>query len=169
MKKTILTLTLAAAALFSTQAFAQTSDNNTCPAAPCDQAYNCNRPGRCLQNPDSCAYNPFESLNLTADQQAKLKELRDKKFQQKTKDNKDRRELRQARRQAHLQDIKAILTPEQYVEFLEISFVNGNGPSKAKANKGDRNGKQRKSNKNKNGRQQASRAAQGQNATQASK
>lgn len=38
MKKTIVTLALASAALLSTSAFAQTANNNNCPAAPCPPA-----------------------------------------------------------------------------------------------------------------------------------
>lgn len=131
MKKNILTLTLATAAIFSTSAFAQSAGDNSasCPAAPCGApcapGYNCNTPCPYFQNPDSCMMNPFAELNLTADQQAKIKELRTKKFQQKTKDIKNKRELRQAKRQAYLYDLKSILTPEQYVQYLEQSYVNG--------------------------------------------
>lgn len=169
MKKTILTLTLATAALFTSQAFAQTSDSNGCPAVPCGAVYNCNN-AQCpyLQNPDSCMMNPFASLNLTADQQAKLKELRNKKFQQKTKDIKSRQELRQARRQACLQDIKSILTPEQYVQFLENNFVNGNGYGNAKAYKNGKGPRHHKGNRN-NCPQQPCPGAPCQNAPQASK
>lgn len=143
MKKTILTLTLATAALFSTSAFAQSAanGNGSCPAipcgAPCGPDYNCNAPCPYLQNPDSCMMNPFASLNLTADQQAKVKELRNKKFQQKTKDIKSKQELRQAKRQAYLYDLKSILTPEQYVQYLENSYINGPAFGKGvKYNKG---------------------------------
>lgn len=147
MKKTILTLTLATAALFSTSAFAQSAanGNGSCPATPCGApcgtpcgpVFNCNAPCPYLQNPDSCMMNPFASLNLTADQQAKVKELRNKKFQQKTKDIKSKQELRQAKRQAYLYDLKSILTPEQYVQYLENRYINGPAFGKgAKYNKG---------------------------------
>ena len=128
MKKTIVTLTLASAAFISTSVFAQTANNNNCPAAPCPPCGpGCNGCAPCpyFQKPDSCVMNPFAELNLTADQQAKIKELRNKKFQQTTKDIKNRRELSQAKRQAYLHERKSILTQEQYVQFLENSYANG--------------------------------------------
>lgn len=129
MKKTILTLTLASATLFTTSVFAQSTNNanncQTAPCAPCGSGYNCNAPCPYFQNPDSCMMNPFADLNLTADQQAKIKELRNKKFQQKTKDIKTKQELRQAKRQDFLNDLKGILSQEQYVQFLENSYTNG--------------------------------------------
>lgn len=81
------------------------------------------------------AMNPFEGLNLTADQQAKIEALKancpmkaDKQKADK-QDKKDRKaEMMQKRIQGKrdfLAQLKGILTPEQYVTFLENSFVNG--------------------------------------------
>lgn len=126
MKKTILTLTIATAALFSTSAFAQSdcSKAKECRAQKSEASCKKDKPCAMKQKADSCMLNPFAELNLTADQQAKLKELRNKEYRQKTKDIKTPEELRQYKRQAYLDDVKSILTEQQYVQFLENSYVN---------------------------------------------
>lgn len=88
---------------------------------------------------DSCrsrgCYNPFEGLGLTAGQQKKLDELkadckqqryRDRAadLQQKKEEISRRRAEAKESRVKYLKDVKAILTPEQYIQFLENNFVN---------------------------------------------
>ncbi|MCM1163886.1 MAG: hypothetical protein NC339_06540 [Muribaculaceae bacterium] len=117
MKKIIIATSVLLSSLFAGQAFAQTpcTDQATCKAAQeqCQQQRPC----------------PFDGLNLTAEQQAKLKEItpctsdkKDKKDKQDIK--KECRENAKAARQEYLTKIKAILTPEQYVQYLENSYVN---------------------------------------------
>lgn len=92
------------------------------------------------------APNPFEGLNLTADQQTKLEalkkeckeasmakaETRQKQVQERK--NVNREEAKKARTE-ELAKIKAILTPEQYVKFLENSYLTGrHGKKGAKDN-----------------------------------
>ena len=92
------------------------------------------------------APNPFEGLNLTADQQTKLDalkkecqearkakaEARKSQAQQRKDANK---EAAKTARTEELAKIKAILTPEQYVQFLENNFVNArHGKKVAKDN-----------------------------------
>lgn len=84
-----------------------------------------------------CEFNPFEGLNLTENQQAKLNDLKsefckkqdqrkngeDKKLDKNKKDNQQRPDRREAKRE-YLAKVKSILTPEQYVTFLENMTVN---------------------------------------------
>lgn len=149
MKKILLAVFVLAATTCS--AFAQTpaNANNTqrTPTATCE------RKG---PMPECC--NPFEGLNITADQQAKLDALKaeckarfekSKADRQKEKANKkadkmkakaEARAKMKAEREQMLAKIKGILTPEQYVQFLENNFVNGasKGPRMDKDFKGPR-------------------------------
>lgn len=84
-----------------------------------------------------CEYNPFEGLNLTENQQAKLNDLKSefcKKQENRKnsegqnvdnnkKNDKQRPNRRQAKRE-YLAKVKSILTPDQYVIFLENMTVN---------------------------------------------
>lgn len=151
MKKILLAVLVLAAACGS--AFAQNTNNAQQPqAAACE--LNGQKPGMC---------NPFEGLNLTADQQSKFdalkaeckarfekskadrqKEKADKKAD-KMKAKAEARAKAKAAREQMLAKIKGILTPEQYVKFLENNFVNGadKGPRPGKdfkAQRGDRKG-----------------------------
>lgn len=137
MKKIIMAIALGAAgigAAFAAQPAANT-DNSTCNAAT-----ECTAPPACCANTSKCS--PFEGLNLTPEQQAKLDDLRKtctEQRQQARADRKkadaDRRQARENGRRDMLAKIKEILTPEQYVTFLENNFVNaGNKPAKAHGN-----------------------------------
>ena len=75
------------------------------------------------------AVNPFEGLTLTDAQQSKLKEVTDKQKAQRTEKKKEAgkqreqaRQERKTKRSAYLKEVKAILTPEQYVTFLENAY-----------------------------------------------
>ncbi len=145
MKKILLaSLVLAAAVGANAQ---NPTCNADCPKA--DKA-SCS-PGECAA-PGACPVNPFEGLNLTADQQTKLDALKAdckarrqeamataKADKEKVKADRKKamegmRERVKGERTAMLAKIKDILTPEQYVQFLENNFVNG-------ADRGQRHGK----------------------------
>jgi len=149
MKKILLAALVLAASVGS--AFAQDNTaNNTQPAPTAGTEQ------KCQMKPH---YNPFEGLNITAEQQTKLDALRAEckaKFdqaraeQQKAKADKQKAKAEKkankqkakaeafakmrAEREQMLAKIKNILTPEQYVKFLENSYLNS-------ANKGPRPGK----------------------------
>lgn len=72
------------------------------------------------QTPRDCA---FEGLNLTDAQKEQLKAVA-KKHAESKKDKTAKKEARKEATRTYLAEIKAILTPEQYVQFLENSFVN---------------------------------------------
>ena len=96
--------------------------------------------------------NPFEGLNLTEAQQNSIKQLnanRKEARKAQMKANKENRkkmkaEMRnqhKASKKAYLNEVKAILTPEQYVSFLENSYMNASGRKghkNAMHNKGDK-------------------------------
>ncbi len=83
------------------------------------------------REPKCCTANPFEGLNLTQEQQTKIDAL---KAECKTRcdkakaDKKERRAERASQQRTNRADmlakLKGILTPEQYVKFLENNFVN---------------------------------------------
>lgn len=79
---------------------------------------------------------PFSSLNLSADQKSKIQAL-DTNMQAQRKERRDSRQAQRSNsRKEYLAGLKSILTPEQYTQFLEDSFVNkAMKPSK----RGDRN------------------------------
>lgn len=96
------------------------------PAANCGQVCNspcdttvCNFGAR----PGKACYNAFEGLNLTEQQKTQLAELR--------KEHKARGESRQQAKADYRKDrlakIKSILTPEQYLQFLENSYLQSGG------------------------------------------
>lgn len=118
-------------------------------------------------------YNPFEGLNLTEKQINDLKALKPSKENAQKKEGKknlsdkdkaskkklskaekqaarkDRMDQRKKSRQDYLAKVKSILTPEQYVKFLENNYTNGgqkmmarhNKMAKMKTGKHARNGK----------------------------
>lgn len=150
MKKKIFAIALMALATAgASTAFAATDNKDskgTCPQTECTAPGEC-RPEKC--RPDNC---PFEGLNLTADQQAQVKALREDCAKQRKADKEqlkaDARKACDARkadaltkRADYLAKLKAILTPEQYVKFLENSFTN-QGPRGPKFDgpRGDRKG-----------------------------
>lgn len=129
MKKVLAAIAVMAGAGFAAQAQEPVKcDNKVCPeqAQLCDQQ-------QCA--PQQCAPCPFDGLNLTEDQKTKIKALGQAKFdarnakkaekaQAKAQAKADRREARNAARREELAKIKEILTPEQYVQFLENSWVD---------------------------------------------
>lgn len=150
MKKTLLALSLSVLSVLGFSAMAQNQKTNE----KCDKAKKelCTK-GECKKG-DKAKYNPFEGLNLTQDQEQKLAALKAQKperpeGQRGDKDKKEKmtQEQRQAKMQArqdrsreYLAKVKAILTPEQYVSFLENVAVHKDHKRDGKmmAHKGDR-------------------------------
>lgn len=153
MKKTILSVAVALAGLFTaSSAFAQAP----CSPAVCAQVENCDSAAACQRG-----YCAFDGLNLSADQQARVKALKAdrkaKKQADRKADRKAAREAVKAGRQDYLNQLKQILTPEQYTQFLENSYVNqAPAPGGRKGHKGDFKGQKRQA---KQGPREAQRAA----------
>ncbi|MDE5786734.1 MAG: hypothetical protein K2H98_09395 [Duncaniella sp.] len=116
MKKTILSLAVLFATTFSFSTFAQ---------APAAENAACGEKTECCQSA------LFEGITLTPDQQTKLQELnasRAKAAKEKKEAAKAERKAKgdnkKAARKDYLNSVKGVLTPEQYVIFLENAYVN---------------------------------------------
>lgn len=120
MKKIMIGVSLLLSGLFAGDVMAQTpaacqaQTQTKCETRQCDAKV---RPGQ------ACA-NLFEGMNLTAEQQSQLKALTPCNSNKKREDRKERREAAQTARKEYLAKVKSILTPEQYVQFLENSYLN---------------------------------------------
>lgn len=147
MKKTILSLAVILASMGAISASAQTQETKTC-----KNATECSKGADMKKGP---AFNPFAGLNLTEQQQSALKALKPDKSQMKSGEKKEKsKDMTQAEKQAqrkenmekriqgrrdYLAKVKTILTPEQYVQFLENNFVDQSmkqGPAHGKMAKG---------------------------------
>jgi len=134
MNKKILVAALCLCAIVAPSAFAQQPDNSNAPNMECS--------ARKVGKRGADASNPFEGLNLTADQQTKLKALKEEckaRAEQRKEAKKERKEVVCKARAEHLAKIKEILTPEQYIKFLENSYLNA-GKFDKKMGKFDRKG-----------------------------
>lgn len=96
--------------------------------------------GKCTENKcnadkKQCNQKAFEGIQLTADQQTRINELNQKqaqKMKEARAQMKDRKkemkkqcaESRKAAKREYLNEIKQILTPEQYVAYLENIALN---------------------------------------------
>lgn len=190
MKKVILSLAILVASSMSM--FAATDNKTENKSATCTSQTTCNVNAKCGEKGEkkdrsAKANKAFEGLNLTAEQQAKLAELRknctankencDAKKGCDSKSNLTDEQKKQLKaeskakhleaRKKYLEDVKTILTPEQYTKFLENNYLsaskkNGNrkmqgmkmaqkkhgkkGAGKNIARKGERNNKNGKTN-----------------------
>lgn len=144
MKKKILSIFIAAMAVCAISSNAQAPANRN---AACNSKDN----KECVEkNGRQCA---FEGITLSADQQAKIAELQKARKDRRDGMRKERRDDRRMRdsiarndRREYLSKVKNILTPEQYVAFLENIAVNQGNPDRqggrpgASMQKGKRDG-----------------------------
>lgn len=155
MKKKILSIALVLAGLMGSSAMAQSPSTTqqatqTVAAAP---------------NAKKMA-NPFEGLNLSEKQQAELKALREgcKAERQKIaeKERAEKKEMKEQRKKdtiEYLAKVKEILTPDQYVQFLENAYLNQGGRPFGSPRSGKQGMRQAR-----NGKQAGQRAQKGQRA-----
>lgn len=141
MKKSILTFAIVALGLFTFNASAQ--DNTTTGAAQ-----TCCQTGKVKAKAKKAK--ALEGLNLTADQQTAVSALNQKyadarKDAKKAKkeEAKKNRQARKENKRAYLKEMQQILTPEQYVVYLENIVVSQPAPNAkmAKSPKGKMAGK----------------------------
>lgn len=149
MKKKVLGLALVAMSLIAFNGMAQNSSDQTNTVNKENVKSKKNEKGSCCK-----AANPFEGLNLNDSQKSQLQQLDSKRkaareqqaqTRKETKQRNDsaRMAARRADKKSYLEEVKAIIGPEQYVVFLENMYVNGGG----KQNGGKtamKNGKNRK-------------------------
>ncbi len=146
MKRIFSTILVAALALGSVTVYAQTenkcAEGKDCKKEKCDKKDH----KKCKDDRKEC--NPFEGLQLTEQQQAALKAIpcpaKDKKEckgDKKECKNADKINARKEAKQKYLDQVKNILTPEQYQQFLENNF-KAKGEMRGKHHKKDgRHGK----------------------------
>ena len=152
MKKIILSIAVVLASMTGFSAIAQPPDDNA--TQPTTESTK--RPPKT----NTPRYNPFAGLNLSETQQSELQALRpSKEAKKQNKDKKDdvknmttaekqalrkqRAENRIQNRRDYLDKVKNILTPNQYMQFLENSYVEQgvNGKNKVSNNKRHANNK----------------------------
>lgn len=145
IRQTILALTIAGLSLFSISAFAATPT----PAVTDSTAMSIPLNGQ-FKVKKACRNNAFDGLNISAAQRACLDKtvtnrdsvLRTNMLRLNAQKKKMRRicdSTHSASRTLYLKEIKDILTPEQYMTFLENSYVDastgGRAHMKSKASK----------------------------------
>ncbi len=167
MKKKILGLALVAMSLVTFNGMAQTPNNTTNCGGTCTTK-TCNK--QVKNDAGKCKVNPFDGLNLTDAQKTQLEQLKSKRTaarQEKAKvakENKQRNDSarvadRRADKKQYLEEVKAIIGPDQYVVFLENMYINGGNQGNGKAfthnakkqkAQGNRHGKSGKANRHGN-------------------
>lgn len=141
MKKKVFSLALIAASLFSATAFAQPKSESNSNGKSSIEKVRCEKgeKGKKQKMGDRKKNrNPYEGLNLTEAQKNKLQQLDEKraaerkvnaearKAERQRKDS-DRFAARKKAKKEYLEEVKAIIGPDQYVVFLENFYINGNG------------------------------------------
>lgn len=142
MKSKIIALSLVALSTMSFTSFAQDNKRACVSQTTCVNTPDC-------MNQECGPACPFAGLNLTDAQRTQLRDLEKKQ----TDSRREARELRKAdkrandsimraerqeARRAYLKQVKEIVGPENYVTFLENSYINGNLNGKIKYRKDDR-------------------------------
>ncbi|MDE6310535.1 MAG: hypothetical protein K2L96_01800 [Muribaculaceae bacterium] len=135
MKKNIIAIAvMAVASLTASSAFAAPKDDKKCDSADCTKK-ECKDEAKCDKQDCKKVPCPFAELNLTAEQQTKIQALREEMQQQRQakceelkadreKARKEGLKCAKEARSSYLKKVKEILTPEQYVQFLENSYLN---------------------------------------------
>ena len=131
MKKTILSIAIIIGSLIGSSAICAQTPAET-PAAKETTA----------ARPAPKAYKPFEGLNLSEKQMSDLKALSDAQREQLKQSNgpRDAAKLQQDRKD-NLYKIKEILTPEQYIQFLENCYLNPQTQRMGQGQRGMRQGR----------------------------
>lgn len=167
MKQNFLTAAVVAiAGLFAAPAFAQTAScNATCNAPKCEnkeqcEKRECKKPCRNEQcTKTECSKDrlpsPFDGIELSdsqkkqfealnAEQAAKAKQNKEQAKEDRKKASADRKACKQQCRNEYLAKVKGILTPEQYVKYLENCYINSGRPDGGRQIKQRANGPVRK-------------------------
>ena len=152
MKKKVLALALAAFSLAPLAAMAQNNTTGTVTTIS-KESVKCVMPAKDGRTAKAKAKtSPYEGLTLTEAQLTQLQQLdnsRKEAGKERVKTAKENRQLndsvrraeRKAEKQAYLDQVKAIVGPEQYVVFLENMYVNGGQQGRHKAATFQKNGK----------------------------
>ncbi len=155
MKKTIIAAFIGIAALAVNSANAQTAISAQTQIQVANATECCNPDAACAQT------KAFEGLNLTTTQQNQIKKIQDECRKQCDAERAQQKSAKQAakaekartamdKRRAYLAQVKNVLTPEQYVTYLENEFVNSGAgrPSGSRPDKFRKENKKAKGNNN---------------------
>ncbi|WP_295731154.1 Spy/CpxP family protein refolding chaperone [uncultured Muribaculum sp.] len=139
MNKKVLSAMVLCASLFTLSASAQNpkARNQACPQQQCPVEAKCdNFRQQCA--PAQCCTMLFEGITLTDAQKSKIQDLQKAQMEKRTakaretkdaakaekrKMREERDSARKADRRAYLDGVKQVLTPEQYVIFLENAYM----------------------------------------------
>lgn len=155
MTKKIMTIAVAIATMFSLSSFAQTADGckkegKCIKTEKCEGKKDCKKHCKkadkkdCKKGDMKKCFNPFQGIELTADQQTKLKAIPTPRQVMKASKNEksaadvNPQDFVKTVRKDYLQQVQQVLTPAQYVQFLENSYLNqrsGHGPKGMKGGK----------------------------------
>lgn len=167
MKKVIVSMMMGMALIAGGSVFAQAPANGTTGATT--QTSCCNANGQCTTTPAKAArtqFNPFDGIQLTDDQQqrlqvlqqglgpvvltpeekAKVKENSNLTPEQKRQLKEEKRAQKKEAKKKYLSGVKEILTPDQYVVFLENCYIYSpveKSKAKVKGAKGNKANKQK--------------------------
>lgn len=156
MKKKILGFALIAMTLTAFNGMAQNPDNNNTTAKQ-----ECVKGKKADKQECRKQLCPFDGLNLTDAQKTQLQQLDNKRKaarQEQTQARKDKKQEmkndrlaeRQAAKKAYLEEVKAIIGPDNYVVFLENFYVNGGGNHDGKSAFRHANGNKDQANRQRN-------------------
>lgn len=146
MKKKILSVALLATSLFAVNSFAQAPADNNSNTTSIE-----NVRGKKMDKKGG-KKNPYEGLNLTDAQKAQLQQLDEKRNAQRKQNaevqkmEKQRNDsvqmaARKTAKKEYLEEVKAIIGPDQYVVFLENFYINGGNQGGKSMKQGPRDGK----------------------------
>ncbi|MCM1319872.1 MAG: hypothetical protein NC217_05775 [Muribaculaceae bacterium] len=117
MIKKIFAVAVIALSSISISAMAQDRPGN-CKGPKCDKQEQCSRPAPGnKKSGKKDRLNPFQGIELTAEQQAKLDNLKKKDAEQRDKNKEKVAKERKERMEKHDKEIKNILTPAQYQQY----------------------------------------------------
>lgn len=146
MKKKILSVALLATSLFAANSFAQAPADNNSNTTSIE-----NIRGKKMDKKGG-KKNPYEGLTLTDAQKAQLQQLDEKRNAQR-KQNAEAQKMEKQRndsvqmaarktaKKEYLEEVKAIIGPDQYVVFLENFYINGGNQGGKSMKQGPRDGK----------------------------
>lgn len=100
-------------------------------SAQCQRPASCGKTEQCVAPQRNGCENPFEGINLTVEQKGELDALKSKCNKRCENDKSNAGVKRKEARRNHLKEVKAILTPEQYVVFLENIVVSQREPRRS--------------------------------------
>lgn len=131
MKRKIFSLLFVAISTIMFTSYAQSNNTENDSTQSCNKCCKFDKKGKHHRMKHT---NPFEGIELSDNQKEQLKDLHQKRRNEmkdfrKNKNEGDTCKMKSPRemRRQQLDDLKNILTPEQYVQYLENSYMNQSG------------------------------------------